>query len=199
MIIPVISYLVYLLATIGITVFLKAIPDLAGFAPVLFPFLAVAGAVNWALLKVYTIKVMGFGRAKVAEDLARGQAEVQHQEELRQKRQERHERRLERMRLQHEMERTRVLGEEGKEPPAIPVVTDLTPAMLEHADRLRAGISGNGGFVVAEASRVLGVSVRQARNVVRALRQSGVLIGTEQKNRYNFSEDETGEVCRDDG
>lgn len=200
-IIPVISYSVYLLATIGITVFLKTVPDLAGFAPVLFPFLAVAGAVNWALLKVYNIEAVGFGRAQEVGAQAAEQAEEHHREELRQKRQERHERRLERMRLQHEMEleRVRVPGEEG-ESPAISGdghrdvgVTDLTPVMRAHADRLQAGISGNGGFVVAEASQVLGVSVRQARNVVRALRQSGVLVGTDQRNRYRFGENETAD------
>lgn len=192
-IIPIASYSIYLLATVGITVFLKTVPDLAGFAPVLFPFLAVAGSVNWALLKVYNIKVVGLGRAKEVSVQVAELAKEHHQEELRQRRQERHERQLERMRLQHELERA--------ESPAISgdghqgtVVTGLTPTMRAHADRLRAGISGNGGFVVAEASRVLGVSVRQARNVVKALRQSGVLISMDQKNRYDFDKDETEEV-----
>jgi len=198
-IIPIISYSVYLGATVGITVFLKSVPDLAGFAPVLFPFLAVAGSINWALLKVYNVKIAQLGRVEEAEASASSLADEQHREELRQKRQERHERRLERVRLQHEMEleRVRALGES----PAISgdghrgaEVTDLTPAMRAHADRLRAGVSGNGGFAVAEASEILEVSVRQARNVVRVLRQSGVLTSTDQKNRYDFDEDKTEEV-----
>lgn len=207
-IIPILSYTIYLIATIGITVFLKALPDLARVAPVLFPFLAVAGAVNWSLLKVYNMKIVGLaqareiealarGRAEEAEALARERAEELHREELRQKRQERHERRLERMRLQNELEKTRVPGDGGEisgDGQWGAEVTGLTPRMQEHADRLRDTLSDNGGFVVAEASRVLGVSTRQTRNVIRALRQSGVLTGTDQKNRYDFAEEEREEV-----